>query len=102
MYIPEPGDTCWGCAYYEHSMEMGECRRSAPAGWLQRVDKECVERSAYWPQVHTTDWCGDFVDAPMARLRERDRREVIYEEQLKRRIEQIRAESAAQGTEPDA
>jgi hypothetical protein len=94
MYIPEAGEACWNCAYYEHGMDSGECRRNAPIAWLQRAEKEFEKRLAFWPNVDLTDWCGEMVDAPASRARQRDAREAGYQELRDARAARIKAEAA--------
>ncbi len=65
-----PGESCRTCVYMvkradpERDRLWLECHRYAPR---PMTDKQGLARG--WPQLHETDWCGEYVKAaePAAR-----------------------------------
>lgn len=50
--------TCLNCLFYE----MGQCRRSAPSASARGKFSEDRGNDATWPEVESTDWCGEWRD----------------------------------------
>lgn len=81
MKIPEYGDMCWNCAFYQHRIDpAGECHRTSPVTYHGDSESEFDELAGVWPTVDADDWCGEHRLAPMSRLRERDHIERVIQE----------------------